>query len=59
LADAGYVAETVANGWPTPTVDQFVLGNDGSGLYPLNGYIDKIHYYPKRLTNVQLQNLTK
>ena len=59
LADAGYVAETIAGGWPTPTVDQFVLGNDGTGLYPLNGYIDKIHYYPKRLTNAQLQNLTK
>jgi hypothetical protein len=59
LADAGYVADTDAGGWTTPTVDQFVLGNDGSGQYPLNGYIDKIHYYPQRLTNDQLQNLTK
>jgi hypothetical protein len=58
LADAGYVAETDAGGWTTPTVDKFVLGNDGSGQYSLNGYIDKIHYYPQRLTNAQLQLLT-
>ena len=44
----------------TPTdVDAIFIGNDGSSQYPLNGYIKQLSYYPKRLTDAQLQNLTK
>lgn len=49
------VAET--DGTPTvPTVDTFRLGGGVSS--PLNGHIKSIQYYPRRLTNTQLQELT-
>jgi hypothetical protein len=36
------------------------IGNESLGSSTLlNGHIEKIAYYPKRLTNTQLQNLTK
>ena len=40
-----------------PIVDKMYIG---SGNFPyLNGTISKLTYYPKRLTNTQLQSLTK
>jgi hypothetical protein len=49
------VAET--DGTPTvPTVDTFRLGGGVSS--PLNGHIKSLKYYPRRLTNTQLQELT-
>jgi hypothetical protein len=42
-----------------PTVNQMLLGNGSGGVSPLNGTIRRISYYPRRLTNTQLQNLTK
>ena len=43
-----------------PTVDRFKFGANpaGNGGY-LNGHIQSIRYYPIRLTNTQLQTLTK
>lgn len=42
-----------------PTVTRLWLGDDGSGSPRyLNGYLRRITYYPVRLTNAQLQNLT-
>jgi hypothetical protein len=35
------------------------LGSGISNINPLNGYISKLSYYPRRLSNSQLQNLTK
>lgn len=35
----------------------FSIGSIG-GILPLNGHIRRLHYYPKRLTNAQLQALT-
>jgi hypothetical protein len=35
------------------------LGSGISGINPLNGHIAQLTYYPRRLTNAQLQNLTK
>jgi hypothetical protein len=35
------------------------IGNEGNSATLLNGHIEKIAYYPKRLTNIQLQELTK
>jgi hypothetical protein len=43
-----------------PSVTQFNIGNDHqNGQNYLNGHIKQILYYPERLTNAQLQNLTK
>jgi hypothetical protein len=42
-----------------PTVDRLRIGALRGGLFPLNGTISQLSYYPKRLTNSQLQNLTK
>ena len=51
-----------------PTPNQLLIGTgyngaianapDGDEMY-LNGHISQLTYYPKRLTNTQLQNLTK
>ncbi len=41
-----------------PTVSMLRLGADGGGALPLNGHIKRIAYYPKRLTNAELQALT-
>jgi hypothetical protein len=42
-----------------PVVNQFAIGGrlDSSIRY-LNGTIKKLAYYPKRLTNAELQGLT-
>jgi hypothetical protein len=42
-----------------PVVNQLKLGVDGGGTFPLNGYLQRITYYPRRLTNSELQALTK
>jgi hypothetical protein len=41
-----------------PLVDRLRVGNVDGSVY-LNGHLKKIAYYPKRLTNAQLQALTK
>jgi len=40
-----------------PTVTLMRLGGENGGSY-LNGYLRRFSYYPVRLTNAQLQNLT-
>lgn len=40
-----------------PSVNKFYFGSAASGNY-LNGHIKSIKYYPRRLTNAQLQELT-
>jgi hypothetical protein len=40
-----------------PTVNQALIGAANYGLY-LNGTIRRLAYYPKRLTNAQLQAIT-
>jgi len=41
-----------------PLGTKFDIGNQNNSIYPLNGYIRKLSYYPQRLTNTQLQALT-
>jgi len=41
-----------------PVVTLVKLGADGAGNQVLNGYLQKIIYYPKRLTNSEIQALT-
>jgi len=38
--------------------DRLLIGNNTAGSQLAAGYIRRIHYYPKRLTNDQLQSLT-
>jgi len=52
-------APTTSSVGPGQTnIDSMVIGYISS-LYPYNGTIKKISYYPQRLTDAQLQNLTK
>jgi hypothetical protein len=41
-----------------PTVDRMFIGKDAGTTY-LNGHIRRVAYYPVRLSNTELQNLTK
>lgn len=41
-----------------PTVSSVIIGALYNGSYQLNGTIQRIAYYPARLTNAQLQALT-
>ena len=49
-------SETTAGN--VPTVIKFVLGNRSDGLRSINGHISRISYYPRRLSNSQLQTIT-
>jgi hypothetical protein len=42
----------------TPTGETLVIGAYAGSLSALNGTINKIAYYPKRLTNAELQGMT-
>jgi hypothetical protein len=41
-----------------PTVNALWLGATGSSLFLLNGYLRRITYYPRRLSNAELQAIT-
>ena len=41
-----------------PTVNQFRIGTNGASTGPLNSHIRKIAYYPRRLSNTELQGIT-
>lgn len=53
---AGATAVPDTNG-AMPTVTKFNIGSRGSADF-LNGHVKSIRYYPKRLTNAELQELT-
>ena len=55
-SDRGLLSWTDTSG-TIPTVNKLGIGNQKSDLY-LNGYIQRISYYPVRLANAQLQALT-
>ena len=40
-----------------PALDELIIGGWGTGQF-INGHIKSIKYYPRRLTNAQLQDLT-
>jgi hypothetical protein len=46
------------NSGSIPTVNRMLIGRRVSLDRPLNGVVRRLLYYPKRLTNAQLQNLT-
>jgi hypothetical protein len=41
-----------------PVVNQLRIGSDGDGAVTYNGHIRQIVYYPRRLTNSDLQTIT-
>lgn len=41
-----------------PTVDRLNIGADAMGSFPLNGNIARLTYWPKRLSNSKIINLT-
>ena len=55
--DGGAVV-TDTTGTVSNTLSQIDIGKLGGGTQYLNGYIKSIKYYPRRLTNTQLQELT-
>jgi len=42
-----------------PTVNQLAFGSTAGSTFYLNGHIQSIKYYPKRLPNADLQRLTR
>ena len=54
---AGSISSGITTSVPTST--QLNIGDRATGSRILNGTISQLSYYPKRLTNSQLQNLTK
>jgi len=56
----GNTPTTSSSGILTSTMDSMTIGQDILDLgYHLNGHISQFTYYPTRLTNAQLQTLTK
>jgi hypothetical protein len=55
--DGGAVV-TDTTGTVSNTLSQIDIGKLGGGTQYLNGHIKSIKYYPRRLTNTQLQELT-
>jgi hypothetical protein len=51
-------AETQDTSCTVPVVNQARIGNRQDGLRALNGTISRIAFYPRRLTNSQLQAIT-
>jgi hypothetical protein len=41
-----------------PTVSQLNLGTRASAQLPINGYLRRITYYPRRLSNAELVSIT-
>jgi len=56
LVSSGVVRATDTSGTP-PIISSYSLGKDLAGRY-LNGHIKSLKYYPRRLSNAQLQELT-
>jgi hypothetical protein len=56
IEDGGVIA-TGASG-TVPTVNQLVLGNRSGSNAFFNGHLKSLQFYPRRLTNAQLQELT-
>ena len=44
---------------PSQSISILTLGNDSSNVRALNGHISRLTYYPKRLPDIELQQLTK
>ena len=50
---------TASSGYLPNNIDKLYIGASGVGVTLLNGHIKSIKYYPRRLSNAQLQELTQ
>lgn len=57
-ASRGNPSVREAKSGEVPGITRLILGGAASGIGLISGHISKIAYYPKRLTNAQLQRLT-
>jgi hypothetical protein len=58
VTTGGSVPTTSATVYTIPTVTLMRLGTQGSGFSQINGYLRRISYYPRRLSNAELQAIT-
>ena len=58
VTTGGSVPTTSATVYTIPTVTLMRLGTQGSGFSQINGYLRRIVYYPRRLSNAELQTIT-
>ena len=58
LSTNGSATENGDGASVVPSVTTLRLGLHSNGNFPLNGHIKSIQYYPRRLTDAQLQTLT-
>jgi len=63
LNDYAFTSNGTAVGTDTavvvPTVSQINIGSEYTGTNVLNGHIQKLLYYPQRLTNAEVQAFSK
>ncbi len=59
IAAANGVLGTVDTSVTLPSLTQLRVGNQRGGSSPLNGWMQKVRYYPQRVTSTQLQLLTQ
>ena len=48
----------LTSGTPDPTINVAKIGSFGGGIYILNGHISRLAYYPYRLADATLQEIT-
>ena len=57
--DGASVTTDNSGSLPSQSISILTLGNDSSNVRALNGHISRLTYYPKRLPDIELQQLTK
>jgi hypothetical protein len=60
VADGGSPVTDISGSFTTPSIprDALFFGSGNYNSSPMSGHIKSIQYYPRRLTNAQLQRLT-
>jgi len=58
VTTGGSVPTTSATVYTIPTVTLMRLGTQGSGFSQINGYLRRVSFFPRRLSNAELQALT-
>jgi len=58
VTTGGSVPTTSAAVYTIPTVTLMRLGTQGSGISQINGYLRRVSFFPRRLSNAELQALT-
>lgn len=59
IAAANGVLGSVDTSVPLPVITQLRVGNQRGGASPLNGWMQKVRYFPQRVASTQLQAMTQ